>query len=118
MRIKEDQEQMTAFNTRYCQFEYLVMPFSLCNAPGTFQSYINNFLRKYLDVFCTAYLDNMLVYSTKEEQHMRHVLDMLKWLQDQDLQVDVDKCEFSVTQVKYLGLIISTDGISMNSKKI
>ena len=56
MRIKESQEWMTAFNTRHSQFEYLVMPFGLCNASETFQSYINNSLREYLDVFCTAYL--------------------------------------------------------------
>ena len=80
MRMKERQEWMTAFNTKDSQFEYLVMPFSLCNASGTFQSYINNTLREYLDVFCTAYLDNMLVYSTKEEKYTRHMLDMLKQL--------------------------------------
>ena len=49
---------------------------------------------------------------------MRHVLEVLKWLWDCGLQVNVDKCKFSVTQVKYLGLIISTNGISMDSKKV
>ena len=50
LRVKEGHEWLTAFNTRYGQFEYLVMPFGLCNAPGTFQSYINNSVREYLDV--------------------------------------------------------------------
>ena len=45
------------------------MPFGLCNAPGTFQSYINNSVREYLDVFCTAYLDDVLIYSDNEEEH-------------------------------------------------
>ena len=71
---------MTAFNTRHSQFKYLVILFGLCNIPKTFQSYINNLLREYLDVFCTTYLDNVLVYSTKEEEHMGHVLDVLKRL--------------------------------------
>ena len=71
---------MTAFNTNYGQFEYLVMPFGLCNASGTFQSYINNLLHEYFSVFCTAYLNNMLVYSIKEEEYTRHVLDVLKRL--------------------------------------
>ena len=71
---------MTAFNTRHGQFEYLVMPFGLCNAPETFRSYINNSLREYLDVFCTAYLDDVLVYSTNEEEHTEHVLKVLKRL--------------------------------------
>ena len=117
MRMKEEQKWMTAFNTRHSQFEYLVMSFGLCNASKTFQSYINNSLHEYLKVFCTAYLDNMLVYSTKKK-HIRHVLDMLKQLQNRGLQVNVDKCKFSVTQVKYFRLIINTDGISMDPKKV
>ena len=118
MRIKESQEWITAFNTRHGQFEYLVMLFGLCNAPGTFQSYINNSLREYLDVFCTAYLDDVLIYSMNEEEHMEYVLDMLKRLQDRGLQVNINKCEFSMTRVKYFGLIISTNGISMNPEKV
>ena len=109
---------MTAFNTRHGQFEYFVMPFRLCNVSGTFQSYINNFLHQYLDVFCTVYLDNVLIYSTDEKKHTEQVLKVLKQLQDHGLQVDVNKCKFSVTQVKYLGLIISIDGISINSEKV
>ena len=94
------------------------MLFGLCNALGTFQSYINNSLREYLDVFCTAYLDNVLIYSTKKDKHMGHVLDVLKQLQDYGLQVDVNKCKFSVTWVKYLNLIISTNGINIDSEKV
>ena len=71
---------MTAFIIKHGQFEYLVMPFGLCNAPGTFQSYINNSLREYLNVFYTVYLNNILVYSTNEEKHTEHVLKVLKWL--------------------------------------
>ena len=118
MRIKEGQEWMTAFNTRHGQFEYFVMSFGLCSTPETFQSYINNSLREYLDVFCTVYLDDVFVYSTKEEKHMRHMLDVLKQLWDQGFQVDINKCKFLVTRMKYLSLIISTDGISMDLKKI
>ena len=118
LRVKEGHEWLTAFNTRYGQFEYLVMPFGLCNAPGTFQSYINNSVREYLDVFCTAYLDDVLIYSDNEEEHTDHVLKVLKRLGERGLQVDIDKCEFSVTKVKYLGLIVTTEGIQMDSEKI
>ena len=93
------------------------MPFRLCNAPGTFQSYINESLRKYFDVFCTAYLDDVLIYSTKEEDHTGHVLQVLRRLHERGLQVDIDKCEFSTTRVKYLGMIVTTDGVEMDLKK-
>jgi len=94
LRIKEGQEWLTAFNTRYGQFEYLVMPFGLCNAPGTFQSYINETVRDYLDIFCTAYLDDILVFSEREEEHAEQVRKVLQRLRERGLQLDIDKCEF------------------------
>lgn len=118
LRIKEGQEWLTAFNTRYGQYEYLVMPFGLCNAPGTFQSYINESVREYLDVFCSAYLDDILVYSQNEEEHAEHVLKVLRRLRKRGLYLDIDKCEFDVREVKYLGLIISTEGIRMDPEKV
>ena len=94
------------------------MPFGLCNAPGTFQGYINEFLQEYLDVFCTAYLDDVLIYSSKEEDHADHVLQVLRRLHKRGLQVDIDKCEFNTTKVKYLGMIVTTNGIEIDTEKV
>ena len=116
--MKEGHEWLTAFNSRYGQFEYLVMPFGLCNAPGTFQGYINESLREYLDVFCTAYLDDVLIYTSKDEDHASHVLQVLRRLHERGLQVDIDKCEFNTTRVKYLGMILTTSGLEMDTKKV
>ena len=68
-------------------------------------------------MFCTVYLDNVLIYSTKEENHASHVLRVLRRLHEQGLQVDIDKCEFSTTRVKYLGMIVTTNGIEMDTEK-
>ena len=118
IQMKEGHEWLTAFNNRYGQFEYLVMPFGLCNAPGTFQGYINKLLREYLDVFCTVYLDDVLIYTSKDKDHASHVLQVLKQLHERGLQVDIDKCEFNTTRVKYLGMIVITNGIEMDTKKV
>ena len=118
IRVKEGQEWLTAFNTRYGQFEYLVMPFGLCNAPGTFQNYINEAVRDYLDHFCTAYMDDILVYSNNEEEHTDHVLKVLRRLRERKLQLDIDKCDFDAREVKYLGLIITSEGIRMDPEKL
>jgi hypothetical protein len=118
IRMKEGQEWLTAFNTRYGQFEYLVMPFGLCNAPATFQNYINEAVRNYLDHFCTAYIDDILVYSENEEEHTEHVLKVLRRLRERKLQLDIDKCDFDTKEVKYLGLIITTEGIRMDPEKL
>ena len=118
IRVKEGHEEKTAFLTRYGLFEYVVMPFGLCNAPSTFQAFINDVLREYLDNFCSAYLDDILIYSDTKEEHIEHVGKVLQKLQDAGLYLDINKCEFHTKQVKYLGLIITTEGLKMDPKKI
>jgi hypothetical protein len=111
IRIAEGDEWKIAFVTRFGQFEYLVMPFGLCNAPATFQSYINTTLQSLLDDFCTAYLDDILIFSNTLEEHRRHVREVLERLRKVELYVDVKKCEFHSQKVKYLGMIISVEGL-------
>ena len=118
IRMKEGDEEKTAFLTRYGLFEYVVMPFGLCNAPATFQAFINEVLREYLDVFCSAYLDDILVYSDSKEEHIQHVSKVLEKLKQAGLYLDINKCQFHVKEVKYLGLIITTEGLKMDPKKI
>lgn len=118
IRIAEGHEWMTAFNTRYGQFECLVMPFRLSNAPATFQSYINDTLREFLDDFVSAYLDDALIFSDTEEEHPAQVRAVIEKLRDAGLQIDIDKSEFHVQETKYLGLIVSTDGLKMDPAKV
>lgn len=118
LRIAAGDEWKTAFRTRYGLFEYLVMPFGLTNGPASFQHYINDSLREYLDVFCTAYLDDILIYSDTLEEHKKHVRQVLERLRKYGLQADIAKCEFHVQEVKYLGLIVGTRGIRMDPEKI
>jgi uncharacterized protein (DUF2344 family) len=77
IRIKEEHEWLIAFNTRYDQFEYLIMSFELCNASATFQSYINSTFQNYLDHFCIAYINDILIYSSNAKEHVQHVLKIL-----------------------------------------
>ncbi|KAI7411517.1 hypothetical protein KC336_g12012 [Hortaea werneckii] len=117
-RMKEGEEWKTAFRTRFGLYEYLVMPFGLTNAPATFQAYINNVLRKYLDVFVVVYLDDILVYSKTYEDHVQHVRKVLQALKDAHLRVKPGKTEFHKPEVKFLGYIVSREGLKMDSKKI
>jgi hypothetical protein len=118
LRIAKGDEWLTAFRTRYGLFEYLVMPFGLANAPSTFQHYVNDVLRPYLDVFCTAYIDDILIFSDNLSEHRKHVELVLQALREAGLQLDIDKCEFHKTEVLYLGLVITTNGIRMDPKKV
>jgi transposase InsO family protein len=118
IRVREGDEWLTSFRTRYGQFEYLVTPFGLTNAPATFQHYVNDTLRPFLDQFCTAYIDDILIYSTNLKDHQEHIKKVLAVLRTAGLQIDIDKCEFHQEQVLYLGLFISTNGITMDPAKI
>jgi hypothetical protein len=79
---------------------------------------MNDVLFEYLDDFCTAYLDDILIYSENPEEHELHVRKVLEKLRLAGLQADIKKCEFSVTRTKYLGFIISTNGIEVDPSKI
>lgn len=92
IRIRAGDEWKTAFRTRYGHFEYQVMPFGLANAPATFQSYINRALSDLLDTCCVVYLDDILIYSRSEEEHVHHVRMVLDRLQKYHLYCKLSKC--------------------------
>src|SRR3977135_2703748 len=92
--LKKEMNGKPPFRTRFGLSEFLVMPFGLTNAPATFQRYINSVLRPYLDVFCTAYLDDVMVYSEDPAKHEGHVRTVLEALAKAGLQAKPQKCEF------------------------
>ncbi len=118
IRVAEGEEWKTAFRTRYGLFETLVMPFGLTNAPATFQHFINDVLRPFLDIFATAYLDDILIYSESLREHKRHVRQVLQALSDAGLHLAPEKCEFHRQSVKYLGFIITTEGVAPDPAKV
>ena len=73
------------------------MLFGLCNGPALFQNYINDTLHEYLDDFCTAYLDDILIYSDIEAEHKIHIKHILQKLEEAGLQADITECAFHVT---------------------
>lgn len=117
LRIKEGDEWKTAFRTRYGLFEYTVVPFGLTNAPAAFQGYINHALADLIDVCCVVYLDDILVYSDTEEEHIKHVQEVLERLQRYKLYVKLSKCEWHVSQVEYLGYIVAPEGVKMDPER-
>jgi hypothetical protein len=72
------------------------MPFKLTNAPASYQSLINNILRKYLDDFVIAYLNDILIYSKTKEKHIKHVTAILKALEKTDVKINNAKNIFHV----------------------
>ncbi len=94
------------------------MLFGLANAPSSFQHYINDTLREYLDVFCTTYLDDILIYSETLKEHRQHIHLILQALRKVGLYAEIEKCQFHVQEAIYLGLVISHKGIKKNPQKV
>lgn len=112
------EEWKTAFRCRYGLFEYTVMPFGLCNAPGTFQHYMNNTFREFLDKFLVVYLDDFLIYSTNLRDHRKHVRMVLEKLREAELFLKPSNCQFHLQEVEFLGYVISEKGIKMDPAKV
>ena len=96
------------------------MPFGLYNTPSAiFQSYINDVLHDFLDKFCVAYLDDVLIYTNGiHEEHVQHVHQVLQCLLYHGLYAKLEKCEFHVQETQFLGFIISPDDIAMDPEHI
>jgi len=118
IQITEGDEYMTAFRTRYSQFEYPVMPFGVTHTPATFQSCIDDCLRAYIDDFAVCYLDDILIYSTNEKEHDEHGWKVLERLREFSLYCKAEKCQFGVSEVGFVGFVINSEGVSMESDRI
>lgn len=96
------------------------MPFGLANAPATFQAYINRALAGLVDVLCVVYLDDILIYTHDAdlERHWIAVRKVLDRLRNAQLFANLKKCSFAVSQVEYLGFIVSTEGVQADPKRV
>ena len=119
IRVKDGDEWKTAFNTRFGLYEWLVTPFGLTGAPATFQRYINWVLRDELDICCSAYIDDVVIYNDTQKEHRSAVLRIIRRLADVGLQLDFDKNEFEGSIIKYLGYLIETGrGLRADPEKL
>jgi RNase H-like domain found in reverse transcriptase/Reverse transcriptase (RNA-dependent DNA polymerase)/Integrase zinc binding domain/Integrase core domain len=120
LRIKEGDEWKTAFRTRFGSYEYLVTPFGLAGAPAAFQRWINKVLSEYLGDFCSAYIDDVLIYTDGDlTDHWEKLNLVLAKLEQAGLKLDLKKSEFAVKRTKYLGFIVELDkGICVDPEKV
>jgi len=118
VRVAPGDEWKTAFRTRYGSFEWLVMPFELTNAPSIFQRFVNEIFADLLDVYVLVYLDDILIFSNNMADHKKHVKEVLQRFREHGLFVNGDKCCFHSDSVEYLGYIIGSGGLRMDSAKV
>ncbi|GKE91532.1 putative nucleotidyltransferase, ribonuclease H, partial [Tanacetum coccineum] len=118
LRVHEDDILKTAFRTRYGHFEFTVMPFGLTNAPAVFMDLMNRVCRPYLDNFMIVFIDDILIYSKTQEEHVEHLRLVLGLLNKEKVYAKFSKCEFWLREVKFLGHVINGNGIHVDPSKI
>jgi len=116
-RIREGDEWKTIFSTKLGTYEYLVMPFGLCNAAAASQRWINEVLIEHIDICCIVYLDDVLIYSNTLLQHRKDVSNILEAIQKSGIKVKLSKCEFHQNETEHLGFIIGQEGVKTDPVK-
>jgi hypothetical protein len=116
--VAENDAWKTAFKTKQGLYEWLVMPFGLCNAPATFMRVMNDVFRPFIDDFVIVYLDDILVFSKTWAEHILHVKKVLDVLRKEKLYVKMSKCEFAKTSLVYLGHIIGGGHLRVDPTKV
>ena len=112
------EEFKIAFQTHFGHFEFVVMPFGLTGAPGTFQEAMNSTLAPFLRKFVLVFFDDILIYSRTYEDHIKHISQVLRLLSENHWKLKLSKCAFAQQSISYLGHIISGDGVSTDPAKI
>ncbi|XP_011015774.1 PREDICTED: uncharacterized protein LOC105119343 [Populus euphratica] len=118
LRIRNEDIPKTAFRTRYGHYEFLVLSFGLTNAPAAFMDMMNRVFRPFIDKFVIVFIDDILVYSRSEEEHKEHLRLVLQTLRDHRLYGKFSKSEFWLESVRFLGHVVSKNGIEVDPQKV
>ena len=107
--LGKDSRAKTAFVTPFGKYEFLMVPFGLAQAPAYFQLLMNQVLEGL--TYAMTYLDNIIIFSNSEEEHLLHLEEIFCQLRKAGLKMKRSKCDFFKSQIHYLGHLISEDGI-------
>ena len=118
LRVRDIDIPKTAFRTLYGHFEFTVMAFELTNAPAAFMDLMHRIFHPYLDQFVVVFVDDILIYSQLEWEHEYHLRIVLQLLRDHQLYAKLSKCEFCLTEVRFLGHVVSASGVSVDPEKV
>jgi hypothetical protein len=119
IRIKSGDEWKAAIITNWMEVEPTVMGFGMTNSPATFQALMNSVFADLIAIGVVAvYMDDILIYTPTIAEHRKIVCEVLKRLQDHDLYLKPEKCEFEKQEIEYLGMIIRPGEVCMDPGKV
>eukprot|EP00731_Ephydatia_muelleri_P031261 Em0022g775a len=117
VEMEEADRKKTAFSTREGHFEFNVMPFGLTNAPATFQRLVECVLAGLTYEQCLIYLDDIVVFSVTFDKHLERLKMVFHHLAEAGLKLKPNKCHFAKSEIRYLGHIVSRQGIQADPDK-
>ena len=118
LRVREIDIPKTTFRMRYGHFEFTVMPFGLTNAPAAFMDLMHRVFQPYLDQFVMVFVDDILIYSRSKREHEGHLRIVLQLLRDHQQYAKFTKCEFWLTELRFLRHVVSASGVSVDPEKV
>lgn len=108
----------TAFVTQSGLYEFLRLPFGLKNSAALFQGLMEFVLKDQKGKSCFVYIDDIVVYSKSEEEHLNHLRAVLQCLHNAGLTLNLQKCNLMQKSLKFLGHVISAKGIWTDQDKV
>ena len=116
--VAEADREKTAFITPQGLYQFKRMPFGLTNAPATFQRLMHCVLRGLSPLLCLVYLDDIIIFSKSFEEHLQHTIAVLTALREAGLKIKPKKCHLLCIEVKFLGHVVSADGVATDPEKL
>ena len=118
LQMDEESKKYTAFICEFGFFEWNCMPQGLKNAGASFQREMDNLLREHLGVRACVYMDDIIVYSKTEEDHIEDLKIICNLIRSADLKIKLKKCEFFKNKTEYLGMLIENGTIRPAPSKV
>lgn len=116
--MEEDSIEKTAFTTKFGNYKYVTLPMGLCNSPSTFQRLVDIAFRPLLNKFLVCYVDDLNVYSNSNEEHLDHLEQVFKCCRIAGLTFNPSKCDFFKNSLKFLGYIVTAEGLMTDPMKV
>ncbi|GKB07328.1 putative reverse transcriptase domain-containing protein [Tanacetum coccineum] len=118
LRVRGEDILKTTFKTQYRHYEFQVMSFGLTNAPAVLMDLMNRVCKPHLDKFVIVFIDDILIYLKSKQEHKEHLKSILELLKKEELYAKISKCEFWIPKAQFLGHVIDSQGIHVDSAKI
>ena len=118
LRMAPGSEELTAYRTQYGMYESLVLRDGLCNAPASFQHFLNDIFRELIGQGVSIYIDDILIYAKTLEDLRTYTRKVFDIIRENNLYLKATKCEFEKNSMGFLGYVISNNGIHTDQAKV